>query len=794
MTPPRVVVIGAGIVGCALADELVRRGWTDLTVLDRGPLFATGGSTSHAPGLVFQTNPSKTMTEFARYTVAKYTELGCFNQVGGIEVATGPARLAELHRRHGFAQSWGVADARVLPPDECVALHPLLDPDRVLGGLWVPSDGLADPVGAAAAQARTAQAGGARFVGGRKVVGIEVTRGAVAGVHTSGGFHPADVVVACAGFWGPMVGAMVGLTVPLLPLAHQYARTGPVSGGAPDAVRPILRHQDRDLYFRDHGDRVGVGSYQHDPMPVDPASLIDGMLPFTSDDFAPAWADAVALLPALRDTSVDSGLNGVFSFTPDGFPVLGESRDVCGFWVAEAVWITHSAGVARAMAQWLVDGRPDVDLHECELYRFETAQLAPPYVAQRAKQNFVEVYDIIHPLDPPLQPRPLRVSPFYPRQVALDAYFLEAAGWERPHWYGANAALPRPALPDRDEWAARHWSPIVAGEALATRERVGLFDMTPLKRLAVTGPDAVTFLQRLTTNDVDRPVGTVTYGLLLDDGAGIRSDITVARLADREFQLGVNGMLDLDWLLRRVEGAALDVRDITGGTCCLGLWGPLAREVAAPLATDDLSFGYFRAARTYLGDVPVTMLRVSYVGEAGWEVYCDADVGLRLWDTLWAAGRSHGIVAVGRSAFNSLRLEKGYRAWGVDMTPEHDPYSAGLGFAVKPGKGEFVGRAALRTELPAAGGTPRRLACLTVDNGRSVAMGKEPVYVDGAAAGYVTSAAYGYTVGASIAYAWLPASAAVPGTPVQIGYFDERLDATVVAEPLFDPQGKRMRT
>jgi glycine cleavage system aminomethyltransferase T len=471
--------------------------------------------------------------------------------------------------------------------------------------------------------------------------------------------------------------------------------------------------------------------------------------------------------------------------------VLGESLDVRGFWVAEAVWITHSAGVARAMAQWLVDGRPDIDLHECELYRFEAAQLAPSYIATRGAQNFVEVYDIIHPLEPPAQPRPLRISPFHGRQVDLDAYFLEFAGWERPHWYGVNIGLPHPRLPERDDWAARHWSPIAAGEALATRERVGLFDMTPLKRLSVTGPDSVAFLQRMTTNEVDRPPGTVTYSLILDAGAGIRSDITVARLGEHEFQLGVNGNLDLDWLLRHVtDEERVHVRDITGGTCCLGLWGPLAREVAEPLAATGLDFGYFRAARTYLGDVPVTMLRVSYVGELGWEIYCDADVGLRLWDTLWAAGRPHGLVAVGRSAFNSMRLEKGYRAWGVDMTPEHDPYSAGLGFAVKRDKGEFVGRAALPDE-PA--GT-HRLTCLTVDDGRWVVMGREPVYVDGSAAGYVTSAAYGYTVGASIAYAWLPAAVAEPGTTVHIGYFDRMLAATVATEPLFDPQGKRMRS
>ncbi len=438
---PRVVIVGAGIVGCALADELTDRGWTAVTVLDRGPLFATGGSSSHAPGLVFQTNPSKTMTEFAAYTVAKYTELGCFDQVGGLEVATTPERLAELKRRHGFAMSWGV-EAFLRTPAECAALHPLLDEDRILGGLHVPTDGLARAVLAGEAQARRATDRGARFLGRHTVTGILTDEGRVTGVETDHGEFPADIVVSCAGFWGAEVGRLVGLPVPLQPMAHQYARTSPVpllAGATAEATAPILRHQDRDLYFREHGDRFGVGSYSHRPMPVDPAGLTHGELDFTPDDFAPAWDDAVALLPGLAETKVEEGINGIFSFTPDGFPLIGEHHDLAGFWVAEAVWVTHSAGVAKATAEWLVDGRSSTDLHECELHRFEEIHLAPGYVQQRGCQNFVEVYDIVHPLQPMESPRPLRTSPFYPRQQELGAVFLEANGWERPHWFGANA-------------------------------------------------------------------------------------------------------------------------------------------------------------------------------------------------------------------------------------------------------------------------------------------------------------------------------------------------------------------
>ena len=794
---PRVVVIGAGIVGSALADELTERGWTDVTVVDQGPLFATGGSSSHAPGLVFQTNPSKTMTEFAAYTVRKLHGLGCFRQVGGLEVATTEARWTDLRRKHGLATSWGV-EATLIGPDECAARHPLLDPEAILGGLHVATDGLANAVGAVEAQAHRAIERGARFLGGHTVTGIARQDGRVTGVETDRGDIPADIVVCAAGFWGPRIGRMAGLTIPLQPLAHQYAKTGPVTADL--AGTPILRHQDQDLYYREHGDRVGIGYYGHRPMPIDPddlpspadAPVMPSVLPFTEDDFAPAWRESVALLPDLAGTKVEEGINGVFSFTPDGFPIMGEHPGLSGFWVAEAVWVTHSAGVARAMAPWLVDGRPDTDVHECDLNRFEQVHLAPDYIEQRGKQNFIEVYDIIHPLQPMERPRPLRTSPFYPRQQELGAFFLEGTGWERPWWYEANAHLPA-TVPPRDEWSARYWSPIAAAEAAATRQRVAMYDMTPLKRLEVSGPGALDFLQRMTTNNLAKSVGSVTYTLMLDHDGGVRSDLTVARLGEHVFQVGANGPLDEDWL-RRHAPAGVSVRDITAATCCIGLWGPLARDLLQPLTRTDFSHAalkYFRGTHAYVGEVPVTALRLSYVGELGWELYTSADLGLKLWDTLWQAGASLGVVAAGRSAFNSLRLEKGYRAWGTDMTTEHDPYEAGLGFAVRMDKGDFIGRAAI--EGRSAETARRRLTCLTLDDPAAVVLGKEPVFADGSPAGYVTSASYGYTVGRTVVYAWLPAALATPGTALAVEYFGERLPATVQAEPLFDPQMERIR-
>ncbi|HEU5203017.1 MAG TPA: FAD-dependent oxidoreductase [Candidatus Limnocylindrales bacterium] len=816
---PRVVIIGAGIVGTSLADELVQRGWTDVTVVEQGSLYAAGGSTSHAPGLVFQTNPSKTMTEFATYTVEKFSGLQldgqwCFRQVGGLEVATTEARLADLRRRHGYAQSWGLEGARLLDPDECVRVSPLLDRDVVLGGYLVPSDGLAKAVRAAEAQAGRAIEGGARVIGECRVTAIRTDDGRVRAVITDQGEIPADIVVSCAGIWGPRIGAMVEMATPLQPLAHLYAKTGRIDAltliaAPPDLEndRPILRHQDRDLYFREHVDRMGIGAYGHRPMPVDASQLLapteapvmPSVVDWTPDDFEESWGWAQELMPALRDTTIEEGIDGIFSFTPDGFPLLGESRDVAGFWVAEAVWVTHSAGVARATAEWLIDGAPSIDVHECDVNRFEAHHLAPAYIRDRGVQNFIEVYDVIHPLQPMEAPRPLRTSPFYEREQALGACFLDGGGWERPQWFEANAALVeryRERIPERGAWAGRYWSPIAGAEALATREAVALYDMTSLKRIEVRGPAALEFLQRMTTNNLDRRVGSVVYTLLLQDDGGIRSDLTIARLDDDVFQVGANGQLDVDRLERHLPGdGSVQVRDVTAGTCCIGVWGPRARDVLAPLAGDELSnegFGYFRAKRLHVGHVPVTALRISYVGELGWELYTTADMGPKLWDVLWEAGQPHGMVAAGRSAFGSLRLEKGYRSYGADMTTEHDPFEAGLGFAVRMDKGEFVGREALEARSRATTGP--RLSCLTLDDREAVVMGKEPVFADGVPAGYVTSAAFGYSVGRSIAYAWLPAEVAQPGSRVEIEYFGDRLPAVVAAEPLFDHEMTRLRS
>ncbi|WP_326957966.1 FAD-dependent oxidoreductase [Amycolatopsis sp. NBC_01286] len=728
MAQPRVVVIGAGLVACALADELTERGWTDVTVLG-------GGERPDTPGLVFRTDADRTLTEFAKYTVAKCSGLTldgrwCFNPVGSLELATTPERLADLKRRRGWATSWGVRGF-LRAPHECADLHPLLDETRVLGGFHVPGDGLLHAGHAAEAQARRAAGRGAKFLDD-DVVAIDRAGGRVTGVVTASGRLRADVVVSCAG-----AGALVGLAVPHVPLPHRYARTSPLAelAGHNDdhaqAGKPVLRHHDRALYVREHVDRLGVGALDVD-----------------SDDFDAAWEAAAALLPALRDAKAETVSTVTLPGTPDGLPLLGEHPDLEGFWVAEAVRDEHSAGVARELARWLVDGQPALAVHGCDLARFDR-------VSVRGRR-FAEVHEIVHPLDP--REALLRSSPFAERQTELGAHFLPSGGWARPQWYQANADLP--GVSARTGWAARHWSPIGSAEALAARERVAMFDLTAGPRLAVTGPGALPFLQAMTTGDLAGPPGSVTRTLLLSEDGGVRGQVTVARLGDERFHVGATGRADFDWLRRHLPGdGAVQLHETTPGTCCVGVWGPHADDVLPELSTTDCS-----AEETYVDDVPVVALRLSTVGVPGWELHATADVGRRLWDTL----RARGIVAAGHQAYTSLRLAAGVRVPGVDVTTEHDPYEAGLGSAVRLDKGYFLGRDALAGRSEAT--VSRRLTRLRVDG---VVLGKEPVYVEGRAAGYVTSG------DETIAYAWLPVEYSVPGTRVEIEYFGTRVPGRV---------------
>ena len=817
------VIIGAGIVGVSAAYHLTELGVTDVLVLEQGPLFETGGSTSHAPGIIFQTNGSRTMCRIAQDSVALYDSLDLDGEqvwygVGGLEVATTVDRMQELKRRQGFARSYGIEGTELLSPADAAERSPLLDPSSILGAYWVPSDGAGKGVKIVEALARKAQAAGVGFEGGVTVTGFDIRAGRVHGVQTDRGSVECERVLLCAGIWGPTVGALAGVPIPLVAVQHQLVWTDPIPelvgvDGDRWARQPVVRHQDVSLYFRQREDHFGVGNYRHEPIVTPQAgirapggSMQPSLMPFTPEDFDLCETEAARMFPALagrmRPSDPARTLNGMFSFTPDAGSIVGESASVRGFWVCEAVWVTHAGGMARQAVEWMVEGSPGYDLAEADANRFYPFQTTAPYVIERGKQQYREVYDIIHPLQQPSKPRGLKLTPFHERHRELGAEFFQGAGWERPQWFAANRELVggvRLEWARRSGWAARGWSPEVGAEHLATREAVALFDITPFAKFDVTGPDALAYLERVFANRIDRPVGSVVYTAALTRRGGIRLDLTVTRKDQNRFRVvtgGGSGHHDEAFLrsqIRDEERVHITVR--TGSLFALGLWGPRARDVLSAVTDVDVSneaFPYLTARYLSIGEVkPVWAQRISYAGELGWELYGQIAMGQRAWDVLWEAGREHGLVAAGGGAFDSLRLEKGYRLWAQDIDTEHDPLAAGLGFAVRWDK-DFTGKAALEV-IRDAGGPAQRLSCLTLDDDRAVVMGKEPLWHDGRVVSYVTSAAYGYSIGRGIAYGYLLSELAVEGTPIEVEYFGERLAATVTNDPLWDPKGERQK-
>ncbi|HEY7761482.1 MAG TPA: FAD-dependent oxidoreductase, partial [Actinomycetota bacterium] len=807
--------------------HLTELGETDVLVIDQGPLFETGGSTSHAPGIIFQTNGSRTMCRIAQDSVALYDSLDVDGERvwygrGSLEVATTPERMQELKRRQGFARSYGLEGTEIVSPEEAAQRSPLLDPSTILGAYWVPSDGAGKGVKIVEALARKARDAGVALEGGIEVTGFDIRDGRVHGVRTDHGDVECERVLLCAGIWGPSVGALAGVPIPLVAVQHQLVWTDPIpelSEGSADPgtdtwmTEPVVRHQDMSLYFRQREDHFGVGNYRHEPI-VTPqreirkpgAPMQPSLMPFTPEHFDVCEREASRMFPALsgrmRPSDPARTLNGMFSFTPDAGSIVGESADVRGFWVCEAVWVTHAAGMARQAVEWMVEGSPSYDLAEADANRFYPFQTSAPYVLERGKQQYREVYDIIHPLQQPSKPRDLKLTPFFERHRELGAEFFQGAGWERPQWFSANRELVGGVTYEwarRTGWAAQGWSPEVGAEHLATRERVSLVDITPFAKLDVTGPDALAYLERVFANRIDRPVGSVVYTSALTERGGIRLDLTVTRKDEDRFRIvtgGGSGYHDEAYLRSLIrEGERVQITVRTGSLFALGLWGPQARDVLAAVTDVDVSneaFPYLTARYLSIGEVtPVWAQRISYAGELGWELYGQIAMGRRAWDVLWQAGREHGLVAAGAGAFDSLRLEKGFRLWGQDIDTEHDPLSAGLGWAVRWDK-DFRGRVALEA-IRDGGGPEQRLTCMTLDDDRAVVVGKEPIWHGDRVVSYVTSANYGYSIGRGIVYGYLPAELAVEGTPLEVEYFGERLAATVASEPLWDPKGERQK-
>ena len=818
---PRVVIIGSGIVGSSTAFHLAQLGWDDLLLIDRGDPVHNLGSTSHAPGGVVALSHNKLLTQMALYSSRLYRQVPDYsndrrmvNPVGTLEVAISDDRLNDLIRLQGEAISFGT-ETQLMTPSEAVAKLPYLDPAALLGALFVPEGLIVAPDHVAGAFQKAAEESGHLQVRGHtEVIEIETVDGEVRAVVTRDEQRiECDHVLIATNIWAPRLGEQIHTSFPLLAYEHQYLVSPPLadldrfdpSRPEDEIVYPSVRDLDTYLYFRQHWNTYGIGSYHHRPRPVWPNDLgASAIHDFTPQDFeGEPWEKAQRLFPMLRGTDFNTyprRINGLFAFSVDGMPIMGPTA-IKGAWVATGSWLTHAGGVGKSIAEWMTAGETEWDMRQVDVNRFHPFQTTPRFIERVCNKNYAEIYDMIHPREPISEPRNVRLSPFHERHLENGAVFTTFAGLELPNWFESNRALTpeyQNRIPSRRGWAAVHWSPIQGAEHLRTRESAGLFDLTGLSIIEVSGPGALALVDQLCSNKIDVSPGRVVYTTWLTARGGVRRDLAVARLAADRFWMFVGEGTrprDVDWVRRAASGLGqVAVTDLSDGLTALGLWGPSARRVLEKVTRADVSnqaLPYFSARRIDVGFTTALAVRISYAGELGWELHFPTEFALGVWDLLCEAGTTEGMVPAGFGAFDSLRLEKGYRAWGTDVYTEYNPYEAGLGWTVKLAKGSFLGSeaaGAMANTLPA-----KRLSCLTMVDRDAVAFGYEPIMHDDVCVGHVTSANFGYSVDKSIVYGYIPASLAVEGTPLDVIYFGERFRAIVAADPLFDPKMLRMK-
>jgi len=831
----RAVVVGCGIVGSSVAHHLCREGWRDVVLLDKGSLPNPGGSTGHASNFIFPVDHSKEMTALTLESVRQYEELGTFTESGGIEVARTEERLQELARRMASAKAWGVEPVSLVSPAEVKELVPYIDERVILGGFYSPGVGVVDSLRAGTLMREHAVEMGALTVAaGTEVLDIETEGGRVVRVRTTEGDTDTEVVVIACGVWSPKLARMAGASIPLTPAVHQMIDIGPVPRfeHTKQAIEfPIVRDMDTNMYERQDGTGLEIGSYAHRPILYEPedlpsveeAALSPTEFPFTQEDFAPQLEHALELMPEIvgdETVGIKYAINGILSLTPDGMPILGETPEVKGLWSAAAVWVKEGPGIGKALAEWMVHGESEIDLHSSDVARFHEHQGTSVHIKARTAEGFNKTYGIVHPGEQWASNRDIRLSPFNARERELGAVFYEAAGWERPQWYESNASLLE-EYGDRvgrreAEWDARWWSPIVNAEHLAMRDRAGLFDLSAFCIFDVTGPGALDALQRVSMRQVDVPAGRVVYTPWLSRGGGFKSDLTIMRLDDEQFRVvtgGAHGMADRKWLQDHLpaDGSA-ELADLTSAWCTLGIWGPRARDILASVTSDDVSHDGFPFATCRTIDcegLRVLASRISYVGDLGWELYVPSELGARLWDLVWDAGRPHGAVPAGIGVYGTTgRLEKCYRAYGSELESEYTVVEAGM-TTPRVKEQDFVGKDAYlrhREEEPAA-----ILCTLTVDDHTSASgvarypLGREPIVtregaplVDGKGRrSYVTSAGAGPSIGKHILMSYLPPGQASAGSELAVEYMGERYPVTVTvvgATPIFDPENARIRS
>jgi 4-methylaminobutanoate oxidase (formaldehyde-forming) len=802
------VIVGGGVAGCSIAYHMTGLGWKEIVVLERSEL--TSGSTFHSAGLVGQLRTSVNLTRLIRYSTDLYRRLNAetghdpeWHEVGSLRLASSPERMLELKRLVTLSRSFGLP-LEMLSPGEALKLFPLMSPSGILGAVYLPTDGYIDPTGLTMALADGARQRGAKFFTGTRVQGIRLENGKVHEVLTGKGRILTEVVVNAAGQWAGQIARMVGLNPPVIPMAHLYLITRPMEGIS--RAFPTMRDPDLLVYFREEVGGLIAGGYERNPSPwgLDgiPEDFNGKVLPPDWERFTPLLENAIRRVPALESAEVVTLLNGPEGFTPDGEFLLGPTA-VKGFWIAAAFCahgLAGAGGVGKVMAEWISEGHPEWDMWRLDARRFGSNYASQPYSVARTVETYSKYYDIHFPNEERSSARPLRLSPAYHRQKELGAVFGEKTGWERPNWFSIYEKSATHGHEPRG-WPRHNWSPAIGVEHLGTRETAGLFDETSFSKLEVRGPGALACLQYLCSNNVDKPAGSVVYTSMLNERGGIECDFTVTRIAGDRFLIITGtafGEHDMSWIrMNMPQDGSVSVEDITSTRACFGLWGPRARDILQRVSkadTTNAGFPYMTAREITVGDVPTRALRVTYVGELGWEFYCPMEYGQRLWDLLWDAGREDGIVAAGYRAIDSLRLEKGYRYWSVDIGPDYTPFDAGLDFAVKMNKGRFLGREALIRQQQT--GVARRLCCMNLADRDAIAIGNEPILRAGSdeVIGWVTSGGYGYSIGKSIAYGYLSPAHAGEGTALEIEIMEDRIGAVVVREPLWDSGGTRIRS
>jgi glycine cleavage system aminomethyltransferase T/glycine/D-amino acid oxidase-like deaminating enzyme len=828
----RAVVIGGGIVGNSLSGWLAELGWTDLVQLDKGPFPNPGGSTGHASNFIFPVDHSKEMTQLTLESMAQYRETGTLHECAGIEVARTEERMEELRRRMASAKSWGVEGCRLVTPAEIKELVPFVDESILLGGFYTPSVAVVDSLRFGTIMRERAEAKGALIFANTEVIGVDVENGRVKRVRTTRGDLEAEVVAIACGVWSPRIARMAGASIPLTPAVHQMIDVGPVprfltSKTAVDY--PIVRDMDTNMYERQDGQGLEVGSYAHRPILHDPdeipsieeSALTPTELPFTQEDFELQLQHALELVPEIlgdESVGIKYAINGLLSLTPDGLPLLGETPEVKGLWSLAAVWVKEGPGVGKSVAEWMTHGESEIDLQASDIARFYECQKTPAHVQGRAAEGFNKTYGIVHPGEQWESNRRVRVSPFYERERELGAAFFEAAAWERPHWYESNASLVEEygVQPREHEWDARWWSPIINGEHLAMRDRAAMFDLTAFCIFDVTGPGALDVVQKVAVRQMDVKQGRVVYTPVLTPSGGFKSDLTIMRMDDETFRVvtgGAHGMADMKWFADHLpDDGATRIVDLTPELCTLGLWGPRARDILASVTSDDVSHEAFPFAswrEISVDGLSVLASRISYVGDLGWELYVPMADGAKLWDGVWEAGRPHGVVPAGIGVYGTTgRLEKCYRAFGFELDADYNVVEADMAWG-KVKVQDFIGKEAYvahREHEPVA-----KLCTLTVDdhtadNGlRRYPLGREPVTArDGkplvdakGRRSYVTSAGAAPSLGKHLLMAYLPPEHANECEQLAVEYMGEQYPVTVAvvgSTPVFDPENTRIRS